>query len=138
MFFFFNVPATTGIYTLSLHDALPIWDLGDGLPPISDLIQAGARLCVGVDSHACENAFEEMRAVEFDERSRLESRHAVAEASVLLDAATRAKGCMPCNKKASLRNQTNRQSATVLSNGPDNTQNEITPVSVLQRRKPST
>lgn len=64
-------------------------DLGDGLPPISDLIQAGARLCVGVDSHACENAFEEMRAVEFDERSRLESRHAVAEASVLLDAATR-------------------------------------------------
>ena len=24
MFFFFNEPATTGIYTLSLHDALPI------------------------------------------------------------------------------------------------------------------
>src|SRR5438874_10290619 len=24
-FFFFNVPATTEIYTLSLHDALPIW-----------------------------------------------------------------------------------------------------------------
>ena len=23
--FFFNDPATTGIYTLSLHDALPIW-----------------------------------------------------------------------------------------------------------------
>src|SRR5690349_22543538 len=23
--FFFNVPATTAIYTLSLHDALPIW-----------------------------------------------------------------------------------------------------------------
>src|SRR3712207_7075059 len=26
MFFFFNGAATTEIYTLSLHDALPIWD----------------------------------------------------------------------------------------------------------------
>src|SRR5688572_32985665 len=26
VFFFFNDPATTEIYTLSLHDALPIWD----------------------------------------------------------------------------------------------------------------
>src|SRR5436190_6435995 len=29
MFFFFNVTSTTEIYTLSLHDALPIWILGD-------------------------------------------------------------------------------------------------------------
>lgn len=64
-------------------------DLGDGLPCMSNLMQAGARLCVGVDSHACENAFEEIRAVEFDERSRLEARHTVAEAPALLDAATR-------------------------------------------------
>src|SRR5437773_10672358 len=28
-FFFFNAPATTEIYTLSLHDALPIWS-----PPV--------------------------------------------------------------------------------------------------------
>src|SRR5438876_6473475 len=27
-FFFFNDPATTEIYTLSLHDALPIWVFG--------------------------------------------------------------------------------------------------------------
>jgi len=26
VFFFFNDTATTEIYTLSLHDALPIWD----------------------------------------------------------------------------------------------------------------
>src|SRR5205807_10667148 len=26
LYFFFNEPATTEIYTLSLHDALPIWD----------------------------------------------------------------------------------------------------------------
>ena len=64
-------------------------DLGDGLPPISELLKAGARLCVGVDSHASENAFEEVRAVEMDERSRLEKRHAATEAPVLLDAATR-------------------------------------------------
>ena len=64
-------------------------DLGDGLPSTSKLLQAGARLCVGVDSHACENAFEEIRAVELDERSRQEKRHAASEAPVLLDAATR-------------------------------------------------
>src|SRR6266581_7831362 len=29
-FFFFNDTATTEIYTLSLHDALPIFDPGDG------------------------------------------------------------------------------------------------------------
>src|SRR5688572_32143972 len=28
LFFFFNDTATTEIYTLSLHDALPIWALG--------------------------------------------------------------------------------------------------------------
>lgn len=64
-------------------------DLGDGLPPTSGLLGAGARLCLGVDSHACENAFEEVRAVELDERSRLERRHAAAEGRDLLDAATR-------------------------------------------------
>ncbi len=64
-------------------------DLGDGLPRVSELIRAGAGLVVGVDSHCCENAFEEIRAVEYDERSRLQVRHAVAEAPFLLDAATR-------------------------------------------------
>src|SRR4051812_50008967 len=46
-FFFFNDPATTEIYTLSLHDALPIfpfqrwrWELWHG----SQLIAAGWRL----------------------------------------------------------------------------------------------
>src|SRR5258708_5447075 len=31
MLFFFNDTATTEIYTLSLHDALPIWGKPDGL-----------------------------------------------------------------------------------------------------------
>jgi len=64
-------------------------DLGDGLPQTSDLVQAGARLCVGIDSHVEDNAFEEVRAVELDERSRLKARHTVAEAPQLLDTATR-------------------------------------------------
>src|SRR5437870_5657998 len=38
LFFFFNYPATTGIYTLSLHDALPIY---------AELAQAGARVVIG-------------------------------------------------------------------------------------------
>src|SRR5690242_21479868 len=32
-FFFFNAPATTEIYTLSLHDALPIWSCPRHGPP---------------------------------------------------------------------------------------------------------
>src|SRR5690242_21354243 len=32
-FFFFNETATTEIYTLSLHDALPIWALTGGATP---------------------------------------------------------------------------------------------------------
>ncbi|MCY4545286.1 MAG: formimidoylglutamate deiminase, partial [Gemmatimonadetes bacterium] len=77
-------------------------DLGDGLPPTSKLLRAGARLCVGVDSHSSENPFEEVRAVELDERSRLEKRHAAADAPVLLDAATRT-GYVACGLDESWR-----------------------------------
>ena len=49
-------------------------DLGDGLPRTGELVDAGARLCVGVDSHCAPDAFEELRAVELDERSRTEQR----------------------------------------------------------------
>lgn len=59
-------------------------DLGDGLPRTSDLLRAGVKLCVGVDSHASSDAFEEIRAVELDERSRTEVRTVVAEAPELL------------------------------------------------------
>jgi len=63
-------------------------DLGDGLPDAAALVEAGARLCVGVDSHASSDAFEEIRAIELDGRSRAEARHVVAEAPDLLLAAT--------------------------------------------------
>src|SRR2546427_10419086 len=38
-FFFFNDTATTEIYTLSLHDALPIWRAAWGLLPESVAVQ---------------------------------------------------------------------------------------------------
>ncbi|MCB0209176.1 MAG: amidohydrolase family protein, partial [Anaerolineae bacterium] len=63
-------------------------DLGDGLPETAALVRAGARLCVGVDSHAGSDAFEEVRAVELDDRSRTEARHVAAEAPELLWLAT--------------------------------------------------
>src|SRR2546421_9365345 len=41
-FFFFNDTATTEIYTLSLHDALPIWALG------ALLLTVGALEAIGI------------------------------------------------------------------------------------------
>src|SRR5437899_10013006 len=40
IFFFFNDPATTEIYTLSLHDALPISATSSGRPPRASRRQA--------------------------------------------------------------------------------------------------
>src|SRR5438128_12604791 len=39
LFFFFNVQATAEIYTLSLHDALPIYTVGMGDAGIKSAIQ---------------------------------------------------------------------------------------------------
>ena len=64
-------------------------DLGDGLPQTKDLLHAGVKICVGVDSHACSDAFEEIRAIELDERSRLQKRIVAAEAPQLLTMATK-------------------------------------------------
>ncbi|MFK7987346.1 MAG: formimidoylglutamate deiminase [Sandaracinaceae bacterium] len=63
-------------------------DLGDGLPPTGPLLRAGARLSFGVDSHAWSDPFEEARAVELDERSRVEGRGVTTDAATLLSAAT--------------------------------------------------
>ncbi|GGO74512.1 formimidoylglutamate deiminase [Nocardioides deserti] len=43
-------------------------DLGDGIGPGRRLHEAGARLSLGSDSHAVVDLFEEMRALELDER----------------------------------------------------------------------
>jgi formiminoglutamate deiminase len=62
-------------------------DLGDGTGPSRELAAAGSRLTLGSDSHAVVDLFEEMRAVELDERLATQERgHWSAEE--LLAAAT--------------------------------------------------
>ena len=62
-------------------------DLGDGIGPSRALLDAGSSLTLGSDSHAVVDLFEEMRAVELDERlaSRERGHWSAAE---LLTAAT--------------------------------------------------
>ncbi|MFI6046826.1 formimidoylglutamate deiminase [Nocardia sp. NPDC051321] len=56
-------------------------DLGDGIGPARALSDAGVGLCLGTDSHAVVDAFEEWRALELDERlaSRARGRFSPAE-----------------------------------------------------------
>ena len=49
-------------------------DLADGIGPARALVDAGSPLCVGSDSHAVIDLFEEVRAVELNERLRDEHR----------------------------------------------------------------
>jgi formiminoglutamate deiminase len=49
-------------------------DLGDGLPDLTALRAAGARLCIGVDSHVLVDPIEDLRALETHERLRTRSR----------------------------------------------------------------
>jgi formiminoglutamate deiminase len=67
-------------------------DLADGVGPARRLAETGARLCLGTDSHALIEPFEEARAIELDERleSGVRGGHSAAE---LLRAAT-AGGCV--------------------------------------------
>jgi len=63
-------------------------DLGDGIGPSLALHAAGSRLTLGSDSHAVIDLFEEMRAVELDERLATQERGHWTAAE-LLTAATR-------------------------------------------------
>ncbi len=63
-------------------------DLGDGIGPSRELRTAGSRLTLGSDSHAVIDPFEEMRAVELDERLATQERGHWS-APELLAAATR-------------------------------------------------
>jgi cytosine/adenosine deaminase-related metal-dependent hydrolase len=49
-------------------------DLGDGLPNLHHLRDAGVRICVGIDSHVVCDPLEEIRALETSERLRTLSR----------------------------------------------------------------
>lgn len=62
-------------------------DLGDGVGPAAALRDAGSPLCVGSDSNAVVDLFEEARAVELDERL-VERRRGIHRPTSLLAAAT--------------------------------------------------
>jgi formiminoglutamate deiminase len=62
-------------------------DLADGIGPAGALVDAGSPLCLGSDSHAVIDMWEEARAVELDERLRDEHRGHF-DADALLTAAT--------------------------------------------------
>jgi len=49
-------------------------DLGDGLPDLTALREAGVRICTGVDSHVLTDPFEDMRGIELGERLRTQKR----------------------------------------------------------------
>jgi formiminoglutamate deiminase len=62
-------------------------DLGDGVGPSRSLLDAGASLCLGSDSHAVIDLFEEARAVEMDRRL-VTNRRGEHTSSELLEMAT--------------------------------------------------
>src|SRR2546422_5622987 len=89
-FFFFNDTATTEIYTLSLHDALPI-SMGQ---PVHVMVFAGSEQ-EGLD--ACAAALAELRRDERDRKStRLNSSHGYISYAVF------------CLKKKKSRRSTDR------------------------------
>jgi formiminoglutamate deiminase len=49
-------------------------DLGDGLPDLTALRAAGARLCIGVDSHTIVDPIDDLRSLETHERLRTRTR----------------------------------------------------------------
>ncbi|MDA3016868.1 MAG: formimidoylglutamate deiminase [Actinomycetota bacterium] len=62
-------------------------DLADGIGPSDSLVRAGSPLCLGTDSHAVIDMFEEARAVEMNQRL-ITNRRGVHRSSELLSAAT--------------------------------------------------
>ena len=62
-------------------------DLADGVGQFADLVDSGSPLCIGTDSHAVVDPFEEMRAVELDERL-MTQRRGIHRPGDLLAAAT--------------------------------------------------
>jgi formiminoglutamate deiminase len=63
-------------------------DLADGIGPARRLLDAGAALSIGSDSHAVIDPFEETRAIELNERLHRRTRGNI-DVAALLDAATR-------------------------------------------------
>ena len=66
-------------------------DLGDGIGPFASLAEAGATLCIGSDSHAVIDPFEELRGLEYHQRLA-EERRGIMSLAGLLEAGTNGGG----------------------------------------------
>ena len=62
-------------------------DLADGIGPSDSLVGAGSPLCLGTDSHAVIDMFEEARAIEMNQRL-ISNKRGIHRSSELLSAAT--------------------------------------------------
>src|SRR3712207_9572008 len=74
-FFFFNDTATTEIYTLSLHDALPIWESALSARPLMSLNANARRPLMRISVFSCPRANRFTKA-EDRKSTRLNSSHA--------------------------------------------------------------
>jgi formimidoylglutamate deiminase len=63
-------------------------DLGDGLPDLAALRGAGAKICVGIDSHVICDPLEEIRALETGERIRTLRRNSTGADQLWRDGST--------------------------------------------------
>ena len=57
--------------------------LGDGLPSLREMLDAGVRLSIGSDSNVVIDPFAEVRMLEFNERNRKQARRVVDPGSIL-------------------------------------------------------
>src|SRR2546426_8846842 len=83
-FFFFNDTATTEIYTLCLHDALPIWQAGEALRQLALTLDAGAppEKILGQLAWLVRSKFPAIAAGEDRKSTRLNSSHLVISYAV--------------------------------------------------------
>src|SRR5256885_9343736 len=82
-FFFFNDTATTEIYTLSLHDALPIYAFARHRELLADFLQRVVGVHADAKAHAQHALLARRQAREQDRKStRLNSSHLVISYAV--------------------------------------------------------
>src|SRR5260370_37848385 len=65
-FFFFNDTATTEIYTLSLHDALPIYHLLEGFPFIQEPPSGDLQERVLIRHHDYDQCFQSVQLLQWN------------------------------------------------------------------------
>src|SRR6202011_2477197 len=84
--FFFNDTATTEIYTLSLHDALPIFGVGDVVGDDRRLRRVGVERRLGADGRSEEHTSELQSPMYLGCRLLLEKKHFQSAEQIFLAA----------------------------------------------------